>query len=188
MTVLVDIDNTLNEFLTPFISKVRALGYEYDDSSDSWELADAIHTSNPKAVVAKVFRDMTFWDNLKPQPYSREALFNLNQRYDVLRATVPWRAVPEYLESKIRWLAKYYPFIKESQINFQSDKWNIPGDVIIDDKPDTILKCRDVGKITVMPLTSYNKHIDADVSFSSWKMIPELFDEIDKLMEELRMM
>ncbi len=188
MTILVDVDNTLNDLSTPFIERVHELGYEFDKTKyTSWELADAVIAPNPKEVVAGIFNNPDFWRQLKPRPGSYNSLAYLNDRHKVIIATIPWRPTPEHREAKIRWLGYYFPFIKENQISFRKDKWNLPGDVIIDDKPETIKKCIDAGMITIMPSHPYNVDIPADVTFSSWKEIPKLFDNIDQLIQEATM-
>ena len=181
MRVLVDVDNTLNDLTKPFIKEVLHLGYNFNVSKyTSWDLSKAIEGSDdPEKVVDEIFSKVSFWDSLKPVEDCQRVLKRLSKDFHIIIATIPWRNTDEFINSRLNWLQEYFSFIND--VSFKIDKWNIPGEVIIDDKPDTLIKC--TKKITIKPIHIYNIDTPSDFSFGSWSEVPRIFNLIQETLE-----
>ena len=183
MKILVDMDGVLNDFDQHFISYVQQLGYDFDEYSYShegdWDIAKFIIASNPKKIMNGVCIDMNFWDSLSPLKDSQSILKDMNKFNDVTIATAPWTDEEKYKVQKIKWMKKFYPYISDKQIVFSNKKWELEGDVIIEDKPTTIEKCNKV-MYTVCHDMPYNRYIHADYHFNLWNSIPNIIKDIEK--------
>lgn len=182
ITILVDLDNTCNNFSSSFIQRVKELGYDFDQSLyTTWRISNGIVAEKPLKVQNDILFDMSFWENLQPLPNSAHVLKKLNKEYTIKIVTAPWRATSVFLDSKRQWVKKHFPFLSEDQIIFESKKWLLPGDIIIDDKPEILQKCAD-SKITIKHTMKYNVTVDTDFSFHSWSEVPSLFNTIETLL------
>ena len=84
-------------------------------------------------------------------------MWKTSNKYKILIVTTPFPAVEEnFKRGRLVWLEQYFPFIERDQIMFESDKWNIRADIIIEDKKETVEKFD--GMRIVMD-TSYNQNI-----------------------------
>ena len=177
-------DSTLNTFIPHFVVALQSAGYGFDieayDSHGTWEIQDFIHTTeNKKKVMAKILKDISFWENIPPMPNASLVLQEINQNHEVIIATVPWGTSLEMRKVKIEWLYKYFPFINPSQVSFHPDKGELEGDVIFEDKPDTIRQC-DKKMITIVSYQPYNRSIDSDFRFTNWNQVPRIMNTITR--------
>lgn len=180
MTVLIDLDNTCNDFTGLFIKWVEKLGYEFDyDKYDSWDIEDAIVADNPRKVLAEILDNLKFWDELTPLPGCVEAMRKINSKYTVKIVTIPWKPESAFQNQKKKWVRKYFPFISNNQISFESKKWLVDGDVIIDDKPAILKKSADL-KLTIKHIQPYNEDTDTDYEFSNWSEVPSILRKAEK--------
>ena len=183
MIVLVDLDNTCNDFTNLFAQYVEDRGYTFDRSKyTTWHIDRAVvGHDKPKVLVNSILKDMSFWKNLQIRPGCRTALKNLIDRgYDVHVATALWVSNKDNEEVKRDWVRKNLPFIRT--IHFSEDKSALTGSIIIDDKPSTLEKCNET-KVTVKAIQPYNTAVDSDFSFKNWNEIPRIFDMIEALFE-----
>ncbi len=175
--VLVDIDGTLNEILDPFIEKVEEMGYEYDyEYRKTYNMEDGIKTKNPRNVLIEIFNDPAFWLNLPTARNSYEGLYYLNSTYDTYIATIPWNE--ENKEIKKLWIKKHFPFFDTDKVIFSSEKWTLDADAIIEDKPETIKNCMNMGMTTICKLQPYNFTVKPDAFLYDWKEIYDIMEEL----------
>jgi 5'-nucleotidase len=182
LKVLVDVDSTLNLFRPHFIAAVKAAGYSFDtagfQSHGTWETQDFIEgAENPKKAMSEVMGDVNMWATVPPLPNAAKVLKDINRFHDVTIATVPWGTSIEMKKVKLDWLAKHFPFIRPTQVSFHPDKWELAGDVIFDDKPETIVECNK-SMITVVPEQPYNRDVESDFRFTNWAQVPKIMGTI----------
>lgn len=175
--ILVDIDGTLNDFQNHFLDFLENAGYKYDYSKcDSYHMEKGIVAKNKKKILNSIFSLEYFWQSLPTLDHAFQGLQYLNVCYDVYIATTPWNE--ENKKVKIAWVKKNFPFIEERQIIFSNSKWKLGGDIIIEDKPDTIEKCNKAGFITVTKFQPYNMKVKTDAFLYSWRDIDTIMKRI----------
>lgn len=176
--ILVDIDGTLNDFQNHFFDTLDNMGYNYDYSKSSdYHMERGIKTKKPKEVLDLVFSSDIFWKSLPVLEGAKEGLLYLNNNYDVMIATTPWNDHNKGV--KLEWMIKEFPFIEPKQVIFCHDKWELAGDIIIEDKPDTILKCSKKGMITITKTQPYNLQMHTDEFLNNWKDISFIMKKIE---------
>jgi len=188
LKILIDMDNTINDFTFQFNEYLKRyynteLDYSVFENTYHIEKAIKLNISNKKKekILEEIFAMDDFWltipliDN---QVY--KVVKELYSDYDVYIATSPWRYNDKYKSSKIEWIKGNMPFIDTSRIIFSSDKWELEGDIIIDDKSEVIENCKKNGFITIMPLHMYNKNTKADYSFKKWNEVLTILKEIEE--------
>ena len=183
-TILIDMDSTINEFDDHFVVWAKSMGYGFDWSAfTTWHMEKAItgceNHKHQKAVFAKVLNEPKFWLGIPVTPEAQDAMSELcaNEAYDIKICTNPWGDKPLYKQVKLDWLSTHFPFIPHSDVVFSgTEKWKVPGRVIIDDKPEVLEKCRP-DKITVKSNRPYNKDVEAHYDFSRWSTVPGILQE-----------
>jgi 5'(3')-deoxyribonucleotidase len=182
LKILVDVDGTLNEFQNHFFNFLESLGYNYDFSKGSdYHMEKGIIASSKRQkdkIFASIMGDSFFWENIPVLENAYEGLTYLNTHYDVFIVTSPWDEKNKNI--KIQWMKKNFPFINPKQIIFCHDKWELGGDIIIEDKPDTLRKCQDAGFLTITKLQPYNMEVHSDYFLNNWSQIKEIMTKIDK--------
>ena len=183
--VLVDMDGVIAEFDEHFDVWVRAMGYGFDWSIfTSWSIEKAItgceNHKHQKAVFAKVLNDPKFWLGIPVFPEAQEHLgkIHADPRFHVKICTNPWGTQQIYKDVKIEWMNRFFPYIPTEDIIFSgSEKWLIPGEVIIDDKPEVLERCAP-DKVTIKSNRPYNRETKSTFEFTRWSQVPEHLDKI----------
>ena len=176
-TIIVDVDGVLAKFVKFFHKKMQELGYKLNPNGfNEWELEEhffPIKGRNRKKDYINILDKVDFWKNLPVMENSQEVLKKLQNKYKILIVTTPFPAVEEnFKRGRLVWLEQYFPFIERDQIMFESDKWNIRADIIIEDKKETVEKFD--GMRIVMD-TSYNQNIGVKHHrIKNWNEIEEI--------------
>lgn len=178
--VILDVDGTINDFQNHFIETVINMGYHYDyDKCDNYEMEKGINHKDRVKIKEAIFNEPNFWLNTPILEGTVNGINYLNENYDLILATIPWNIENQLI--KLTWLKHYYPFIKEKQIIFVKDnKWELDGDIIIEDKPKTLKKCQDYGFTTIKKLQPYNLNVEAHGELFSWTLIRDVMEHIEK--------
>ncbi len=177
LTVLVDIDGTLNDFQNHFFATLDRIGIPFDASkSDTYYMERCIRGRGKKSIMNSIFKDPEFWLTVPVLDNAKEGLEYLNRTYTVWIVTSPWDE--QNKETKLQWMRREFPFIDSKQIIFSHNKWELKGDIIIEDKPDTIKKCSQAGFITITKLQPYNLHMHTDEFLYSWKDVKSIMDKV----------
>ena len=184
MWILVDMDGVLNKFNEHFIAWVKRLGYDFDEyeyiHNGSWEIEKFIIASeNGKKIMADICDDMNFWSTIPPDKSAIPVMKELNKNYDIFIATAPWNEEVRYKIDKTKWMKKYFGFIDSRQIIFCKEKWELDGQVIIEDKDKTIDKCNSK-MYTICRDQPYNRGCSPDYRFSKWNVVPGILLKIEK--------
>lgn len=189
--VLVDLDDTLNNFAPSFWEIYNEL---YDESQnylnvDSWNLQDYAR----KDVDAySILRRPGFFRYLPLKEYAEQFLKNLYEKYTVYLVTdapagtshCELNAGLDFsnpADDKRKWVAEHFPYFPQDQIIICSHKWLVTGDVLVDDKPATFEKFRELGRKCILIDMPYNQHIK-----TKWraKDLQEAEEMVEKVISE----
>jgi len=174
-TIIVDMDSTLNLFTIHLANWILARGYRLTDLVEkTWDLhlwIDGIEKKEADEVIKSICLTPGFWFQIPVMRNAPRILERINKKYKTIIATVPWRGADNCESEKILWMEEHCPFIRRDQITFREDKWNIPADIIIDDKPETI---EQFSGITIMMDYGYNKHVRPDYCVNNWLEIANI--------------
>jgi 5'(3')-deoxyribonucleotidase len=177
-TIICDVDGVLGDFISYFNDQMKELGYKINkEKSTNWNLKDRFYPIEGRSIekdYMKILDNVDFWANLPVFKDSQKILKKLNEEYKVLIVTSPFPSVEKNFKiGRLIWLEKHFSFIEKDQIKFESEKWKIPADIIIEDKPETIEKFK--GNLKIVMDTDYNKNINADyIRVDNWKEIGEI--------------
>lgn len=178
-TICVDIDGVLNDFQEGFIYYIQKLGYKFDYNYEHYyDLSKgiAVQKNEQVNILNKVFTDDNFWLSLSPTSNSCKGLQYLNDRFSIFITTSPFNEHNKNV--KLHWLEKHFPFINSKQVVFTEDKWDLKGDIIIDDNPHILEKCLEHNWITIKKNHPYNLTTNTVYNFNNW-------NEIDSIIEHL---
>ena len=133
MTILVDMDDTIEQLLRAWlegVNKKYGRSAAYDDVRD-WNVA-AVYPGLTWEEVYTVPLEPDFWKTVKPIPGAAEGLKKLmDDGHDVYIVTAtPYQSVSEKMTDL---LFKYFPFLSWNQVIITMRKQMIRGDVLIDD-------------------------------------------------------
>ena len=134
LTILVDIDDTLEDLCTPWVQYLNekyGTAVTTDDIKD-WHIAKVFPTLTREQVFEPLAKE-EFWERVKPLP---EAYKNIRKlKYDghrifIVTASDPIISVPMKLEKV---LFRYFPFFSCNDVIIATQKQMIRGDILVDD-------------------------------------------------------
>ena len=187
--IFCDIDDTLWDLLPHWIEHNNSL---YDAQAISVPL-----TSNLKIPVQKLSTDLSTYNDWNLRKYflkeeyadtffsllTDDELWNTlgapTSRIDTLKKINEHEDIELYIvtsmkvnhSAKLKRFKELFPFIEDRQIITCHDKWVLDGDIWIDDKPETLIKCSEKGKVIKIN-KPYNQNIFCDLSINDFS---ELF-------------
>lgn len=139
LTILVDMDDTIEELLDPwldYLNKKYSLHVTRDDVT-SWDICQTF----PMLTEEQVFEplgDEELWKKVKPYPDAVEYLQRLIEDGHIVYIVTASHY--HTIDMKLNHvLFKYFPFIKYDDIIIARRKDMIRGDVLIDDNPFNLL-------------------------------------------------
>lgn len=180
--MLVDIDGVLNDFQNHFLEYVEKLGYKYDVSKTSYyELHYSIKHKDAKKIRNFIFSLDNFWETLPLLDFAPQGLEYLNDKFDTYIATAPWDEKNK--NQKIDWIKNYFPFFDLRRIIFSDKKWELKGNFIIEDRPETIKKCIENDIISIAKFHPYTMNLDVPYFLYSWRDITNVIASIENSME-----
>lgn len=141
MTIFIDQDNTLNDFIWPVVSHARSHFGKKSfslsrDQCNGYHLLDyAFSKDEVAAATDEMFSIHGFWEGMPIQPHAAEVVEELYAKHDVYIVTCPWPAAENCIPEKIKWIEKHLPFFDRRKIVFACEKKLLVGDIIIDDSP-----------------------------------------------------
>ncbi len=137
LTILVDVDNVLEDLVTPWIA---ALNKKYNRGikpSDitAWNI-ETFYEGLSRNQVYSPLHTKELWDSLVPLQDSQKYIKKLKEDgHNVILVT---SAHPDTIPYKISFLKKYFPEIPFKDIIITSHKQMVIGDVLIDDAPHNL--------------------------------------------------
>ena len=181
MTVLVDMDDTIEQLLKEWIRSVnekfgRAAAV---DMVKSWNVAE-VYPGLSWEEVYTVTVEPGFWGRVEPIPGAAEGLQKLiADGHDVYIVTATYfESVPEKMRDL---LFKYFPFLSWDQVIITSHKQLIRGDVLID---DGIHNLEGGGYAKILVTAPHNRDYDAEangmIRVNNWDEILEAVAKIEQ--------
>jgi len=175
-------DNTINCFSNHFITYAKKLGYpidpNYSDETYHIETCILLSKKEQKKIMAEIMDSDDFWLTIPPKKSVNTILeYLLILDYELVIVTIPWKDEERFKQTKKTWLETNFPSIPFTEVIFKKEKWEIPGDIIIDDKPEVLERA---------PMTRikffypYNAHIETEYSINNWGVVPSILEEINK--------
>lgn len=187
-TILIDMDNTINDLTGSIIdSATTKLGIRINKNiiDDSCDITKSFITPpdfNMKNPLNYLFKQKDFWYNIRIYDGAKKAIDVLYNSYNIIFATTPYDNCLTCRSEKIEWLKTHFNwFNPDNHIIFSDEKWNLDGEMIIEDKPETLIKCKDKNKFVIKVFHGYNKFINCDLNIFDWKYRLSIISDIDKL-------
>lgn len=184
MTVLVDMDDVIEQLLTAWVDYINlrfGTSTKVEDVK-AWDLALAFPTLTHEQVYSAELDD-TLWDNVRPMPGADEALRRMiADGHEIFIVTATYY---QTLKAKMdNVLFKYFPYITWDHVIITSRKSMIKGDILIDDGPHN-LASGDYKKILFT--ANHNRGFDEKsvgaVRVNTWE---EAYREVRKIAAEKR--
>jgi 5'(3')-deoxyribonucleotidase len=178
----IDMDGVITDFTLQFIRYAVKKGYKINPTTiyDDYNIERSIlykDEAEQKKIIDNFMMDDNFWLTMSPIHEAIDGVRNLNYRFDVRIITAPFKGYEEDCkEDKLLWLEKHLPEIKK--ISFNPEKWKEKIDVIIDDKPSTLERCKENGIITIAMDYKYNRKTNSDYRLLSWGGISGIMRKI----------
>lgn len=191
--VLLDIDDTLNNFIDSFVDIYNDKYNSNLKSEDikGWNIQDYVDT---KDNVYNLFKTPGLFTKPKPKVYAVDFVKSLMKDFDVYLVTDSPSGTNHFesynnpfsnpADDKRHWVKEHFPFFPKERIIFCSEKWMIDGDILLDDKVDTFKKFEEMGRDVLLFEANHNK------SYKTNKRVTNLFEaekEIRRILSEKRL-
>lgn len=134
LTILVDMDDTLEDLCTPWVQYLNekyGTAVTTDDIKD-WHIAKVFPTLTREQVFEPLATEK-FWERVKPLPKAYKNICKLKydgHRIFIVTASDPIISIPMKLEKV---LFRYFPFFSCNDVIITAQKQMIRGDVLVDD-------------------------------------------------------
>lgn len=181
MTILVDMDDTIEQLLQSWVREINKQynqNLAYEDVL-SWDISECCPELTRDQIMSIPFQP-GFWRTVDPVPGAAEALQRLMAAgHDVFIVTATYpESVPEKMNDL---LFKYFPFLSWNQVIITRQKQMIRGDVLIDDGVHNLVGGDYVKILMTAP---HNKNYDAEsngmIRVNNWTEIEELIPRIEE--------
>ena len=179
MTILVDMDDTIEQLLKAWVSGVnekysRSVGY---DEILSWNVS-AAYDGLTFEQVYEIPMQPGFWKTVEPIPGAAEALQRLMQAgHEIYIVTAtPYESINEKMTDL---LFRWFPFLTWNRVIIAFNKQMIRGDVLIDDGIHNL----EGGEYTKILMTApHNRNYDAEahgmIRVHNWEEIEAVIEDL----------
>ena len=130
LTVLVDIDNILNNFAQTFLDFYNRDNHTDFTMQDVTEYSFATSLKIPESALVTYFKNRKLLNSCEPLPDAIRYLRILNELANVYIVTA--REFDQLIDIEA-WFKLYYPYIESRQLIRCADKHMVKGDIRIDD-------------------------------------------------------
>jgi len=135
LTILVDMDGVLGDFVTSFLSAYHKAGGMGEPSRPiQWTFIDEL---DPIAVD-EAWRDPGLWLHEHPYPGAFAGLRALHERHSVYVVTDPGPHPMIAIPAKLRWLGTHAPWFPQRRLWPISDRSKIMADILVDDRAENV--------------------------------------------------
>ncbi len=177
MTILVDMDDTIEQLLKAWVNRANEkFGRNVSlDEITAWNVA-APYPGLTREQIYGVIYEPGFWSGVEPMPGAAEALKHfMEEGHQVFIVTA---TEIEHVEEKMKGLLfRYFPFLSWDQVIITSRKQMIRGDVLIDDGIHN-LEGGDYKKILFT--AAHNRNYDAEangmIRVRNWDEVVKIID------------
>ena len=189
--IFCDIDDTLWDLLKYWIELNNKMYVIYPTDYDklstdystykSWKFDNVFSSDITRNNFFDLLSKDELWDSINVDNRTKDTLLKINFHPNIelyIVTSMKWDHA-----SKINRFLYLFPFIEEGQIITCHDKWVLDGDICIDDKPETLEKCSQKGKVIKIN-KPYNSHVYSDLSINDFS---DLFvnDRFANLLESI---
>ena len=154
----------INYHYTP----VQKLSTDLSTYND-WNLRKYFLKEEYADTFFSLLTDDELWSTLEAPTSRIDTLKKINEHEDIELYIVTSMKVNH--SGKLKRFKELFPFIEDRQIITCHDKWILDGDIWIDDKPKTLIKCSERGKVIKIN-KPYNQNIFCDLNINDFS---ELF-------------
>ena len=184
MTILIDMDDTIESLLKAWVSGVNKKYGRNVSCEDvtSWDVSSAFPGLTHEQVYA-VPLEQGFWKTVEPIPGAAEAIQHfMDAGHEVFIVTAtPYESVTEKMTEV---LFRYFPFLTWKQLIITSRKQLIRGDVLID---DGVHNLEGGDYVKILMTAPHNRNYDAEandmIRVHTW---PEIEDVIRRISGPIR--
>ena len=184
MTILIDMDDTIESLLKAWVSGVNKKYGRNISCEDvtSWDVSSAFPGLTHEQVYA-VPLEQGFWKTVEPIPGAAEAIQRfMDAGHEVFIVTAtPYESVTEKMTEV---LFRYFPFLTWKQLIITSRKQLIRGDVLID---DGVHNLEGGDYVKILMTAPHNRNYDAEandmIRVHTW---PEIEDVIRRISGPIR--
>lgn len=138
--ILLDVDGVLADFVTAFLAVVRfQLGRDHvPEDVTQFNLASSLGLSKLEFdQCAEIVSASGFCRTLSVYPGATDGVAALHRIADVYIVTSPWNSNRTWTYDREQWLAEHFG-IPHSRVVHTSAKHLVRGDVLVDDKTETL--------------------------------------------------
>ena len=180
MIILVDMDDTIEHLLVPWLDWLNAAYDKNVQESDvvSWHMTD----SYPDLTVEEIFAPLygeEFWETVTPIDGAAEALQRLiaaGHEVYIVTAT-PYQGLRAKMEKV---LFRYFPFLTWDQVISTTKKQMIRADVMIDDGYHNLVGGDFVKILVDAPYNrKYDEKADGMIRVHGWGEIERVIHELE---------
>ena len=136
---------------------------------NDWNLRKYFLKEEYADTFFSLLTDNELWSTLRVPTSRIDTLKKMNEHEDIELYIVTSMKVSH--SAKLKRFKELFPFIEDRQIITCHDKWILDGDIWIDDKPETLIKCSEKGKVIKIN-KPYNQNVFCDLSVNDFS---ELF-------------
>ena len=177
MTILVDMDDTVEQLLKAWVSRANEKFDRHVALEDitGWNVAEPYPGLTRKQIYDITY-ESGFWSSVEPMPGAAEALTHfMDAGHQVFIVTA---TEIEHVEEKMKGLLfRYFPFLSWDQVIITSRKQMIRGDVLID---DGIHNLEGGAYRKILFTAPHNRFYDAEANgmtrVSTWEEIVNIID------------
>ncbi len=177
MRILLDMDETICDFLTPLLKKYNE---KYDTNLQHKDITE--YNLDKYEGMTDIFYEYGFFIELLPYPNSKMIIKRLinegHKIFIVTNAMSNWKII----NGKLNWIARYLKFVNKDNIIFTSNKSIIMGDVLFDDAPHYINSFTGIRVINDRP---YNQNANEHFRIydNNWEQFYQTIKFIEKSMK-----
>jgi 5'(3')-deoxyribonucleotidase len=171
--LLIDVDEVLADFQTPFFEAVHRLFGRKLSAEDCqvWDCFSLLGKDEALAVIAEI--EKPGWCTaLQPRPGAQEAIKHLRGWMDIYAVTSPFPS-KTWVHEREAWLRQHFDFTGKDIVHTRS-KYVVKGDAFLDDNPDHVAHWQDehsgaVAMLWHIPNTRLLGH--DDIRVRSWEEV-----------------
>ena len=139
-TLLIDLDCTMVEMLTPWLDQYNQITGENIRAENLTEY-NLTKVCKDSKTLDTILNQPGFFYNMQPMPGAVAVVQSLiDEGYNIIIVTQPPRRAEFAVRDKRRWMLKYFPNFDLTNIIFCHKKELIRGDLLFDDNPSHVVK------------------------------------------------
>lgn len=138
--ILVDVDEVIGDWLTPCLDIAEKVsGRRLNPANiDHWDVIEHMHEDEARAVLYAMAQP-GFAYHIKPHKGAQEFIAQLKALGDVRILTAQYFNSPTWTYDRNRWLWENFS-LQPDHVTYTHEKYAHHGSVLLDDKPDHIVK------------------------------------------------